>query len=278
MRGDILRAGDLVAPLQGCRYLIHAAALYSFARVKRDAIWATNVKGTASLLEAARLAKVERVVVTSSSATVGPASEGTTPTEDNCPKPHGPRSVYHRSKLEQERVVLAAQIPTVLLLPTTPVGPGDRRPTPTGKMIVDFMKGRIFASMSGGLNLVAVEDVARAHVLALKRGQPCERYLIGGTNMLLDELWSRLAVLCRRRPPRVKLPYHVALAFGLLDEMRCRFGRGAEPLAPLEAVEMGRHLMFVDSQRAKEVLGFRAGSATDALERAVSWFRVNGYA
>jgi dihydroflavonol-4-reductase len=180
-------------------------------------------------------------------------------------------------------VALAAQIPVVLVLPTAPVGPGDWKPTPTGKMIVDFMRGRIFATLGGGLNVVAVEDVARAHVLALQYGRPRERYLVGGENFSLSELWERLAQICDRKAPTMRIPYRLAFTFGLADELRCqlfRKGKGglSAPLIPLEGVRMARHYMYASSAKAQSELGYEATSVNAALERAVRWYRDNGYA
>jgi dihydroflavonol-4-reductase len=273
--------------MEGCRYLVHVAALYSFSPGQRDGIWATNVRGSAGLLEAARIAGIERAVVTSSSATVGPARGDRPATEedwaDETDIPRVSLSGYHHSKLEQERVALAAQVPAVLLLPTTPIGPGDWKPTPTGKMVVDFMGGRIFASLEGGLNVVPVEDVAQAHVLALQHGRERERYLLGGENLSLADLWSRLARICGRKPPTYRIPYHLALALGWADEIRCRLsartGSGsAAPLVPLEGVHMARHRMYVSSEKARTELGYSPTSVDAALERAVRWYRDHGYA
>src|SRR5438067_7528251 len=246
VQGDLLRSGDLVRPMAGCRYLVHVAALYSFSPARRGEMWATNVRGCAGVLEAARIAGVERAVVTSSSATVGPARGDRPATEDDRAVDAASSSAYHHSKREQERVALAARVPAVLLLPTAPVGPGDWKPTPTGKMVLDFMRGRIFATLGGGLNVVAVEDVARAHVLALQYGRPRERYLVGGENISLSQLWERLAQICGRTAPTFHIPFRLALTLGFADELRCRlFRKGisgmAAPLIPLEGVRMARH-------------------------------------
>jgi dihydroflavonol-4-reductase len=179
--------------------------------------------------------------------------------------------------MQQERAALAAQIPVVLVLPTAPIGPGDWKPTPTGKMVVDFMRGRIFATLSGGLNVVAVEDVARAHVLALQYGRPGERYLVGGENMSLSHLWERLAQICGRRAPTARIPFQLALALGWADELRCRLSHRGAPLIPLEGVQMARHHMYVNVAKAHTELGYEATSVTAALERAVRWYRDNGY-
>lgn len=283
VKGDLLSPGALVRPMDGCRYLVHVAALYSFSPDQRRSIRATNVLGTSGILEAARIAGVERAVVTSSSATVGPARQGRPATEGDRADGLDQGSPYHRSKLEQERAALAARVPAVLLLPTAPVGPGDWKPTPTGKMVVDFMRGRIFATLDGGLNVVPVEDVAQAHVLALTHGTPRERYLIGGENLSLQELWTRLATICGRKAPTRRIPYGLALTMAWGDELRCRIskrtaGAAPAPLVPLEGVHMARQLMYVSSDKARAELGYNPSSATEALGRAVRWYRDHGYA
>lgn len=274
--GDLLRAGDLARAMDGCRYLVHCAALYSFAPRDRALMQRVNVAGTASLLDAAHVAGVERAVVTSSSATVGPARNGR-PARESDHADDGDHSAYHRSKLLQERAALAARVPVVLLLPTTPIGPGDRRPTPTGRLVLDFARGRVFARPpgAGGLNLVAVEDVAHAHVLALRSGRPRERYLIGGENLTFDQLWHALSEASGRPVPRWTIPYGVAAALGLADEVRCRL-TNATPVIPLEGLRMSQDLMHVESAKAMTELGYQPSSARDALARAVAWYRARG--
>ncbi len=280
--GDILHAGNLVQYMKGCRYLVHVASLYSLSAGMHRQLFATNVRGCAGVLEAARLAGIERAVVTSSSSTVGPADGEHPATEEDWDVQDG-FSAYHQSKLQQARVALAAQIPVVLVLPTAPVGPGDWKPTPTGKMVVDFLHGRIFATLGGGLNVVAVEDVARAHVLALHSGRPGERYLVGGENLSLSQLWQRLAQICGRAAPTVRIPFPLALTLGWADELRCRMFRNktggmTAPLIPLEGVRIARHHMYVSSAKAQSELGYTATSVNAALEQAISWYRDNGYA
>jgi dihydroflavonol-4-reductase len=260
--GNLLEPGRLAREMLGCRWLVHVAALYSFKPSERAAVWETNVQGTAGLLEAARIAGIEKVVMTSSSATLEPGLDGG----------------YHHSKAEQERVALAAQIPLVFVLPTAPVGPGDWKPTPTGKIIVDFLKGRIFGSVTGGMNLVNVDDVARAHVLALERGAAGKRYVIAGENVSFDELWRRLGLISGRQSPRLRVPHKLAVFLGSLDELRCRIAPGAQPVIPLEGVRMSRHLMYADGEPARVELGFEAKSVAEALTQAVSWYRAAGYA
>ncbi len=261
VRGDLRDVGAFARALHGCRYLVHCAALYSFAPRDRAAIRSVNVEGTESLLLAAHLAGVERVVLTSSSATESHAQSG-----------------YHRSKLDQERAAFAARIPVVALLPTAPVGPGDRKPTPTGRLVLDFARGKIVAKApgSGGMNLVAVEDVARAHVAALSRGTIHERYIVGGENLSMDEIWQLLSEVTGRPVPRWRAPYALAFTAAAVDEMRCTI-TGATPAVPLEGVRLSRERMYAASSRAQHDLGYAATPVRAALERAVQWFRANGY-
>ena len=277
--GDLRRPGELLPALRGCRYVVHCAALYSFAPRDRSALRSVNVLGTAGLLEAARIAGIERAVVTSSGATVGPAHRGGAPATETTWAVNGVHSAYHHSKLEQEYATLAARVPAVLVLPTTPVGAGDARPTPTGRLIVDFLGGRVFAAPPrGGANLVAVEDVAGAHVLALERGRPGERYLIGGDNLDLDQVWRLLAEVTGRPVPRWRIPYAVAVLMGWIDEARCRLLPRAQPRVPLEGVRMSIQWMHIDDTKARVNLGYRPGPVRPALERAVAWYRTHGYA
>jgi len=278
VEGDVLRSGELVRQMEGCRYLVHTASLYSFSPRAHDGMLATNVRGCAGLLETARLAGIERAVLTSSSSTVGPGVEGRLATEQDWAEESG-TSAYHHSKLLQERAALAVQIPVVLVLPTAPVGPGDWKPTPTGKMIVDFQRGRMFATLGGGMNVVAVEDVASAHVLALQYGRAGERYLVGGENMSLSQIWAHLAAICGRSVPTMRIPLSLAMTLGYADELRCRFShQEAAPLVPLEGVRMARHHMYISDTKAQAELGYASTPVAAALERAVRWYRDNGYA
>jgi dihydroflavonol-4-reductase len=261
VEGDLRNVGGFARALRGCRYLVHCAALYSFAPRDRRALRAVNVDATASLMLAAHLGGIERGVLTSSSATLGHA-----------------RSGYHRSKLDQERAAFAARLPIVALLPTAPVGPGDRKPTPTGKLVLDFMRGKIVAKApgDGGMNLVAVEDVARAHVAALTRGSIGERYVIGGENLSMDTIWQMLAEISGKRMPSWRAPYVLTLAAAYADELWCGITGGA-PNVPVEGVRLARERMYADSSNAQRDLDYRPTSVRSALERAVTWYRENGY-
>jgi dihydroflavonol-4-reductase len=275
--GDLSDVGAFARALDGCRYVVHCAALYSFAPRDRAMMRRVNVVGTASLMEAARIAGVERVVHTSSSATLGASHDGVPRTETDF-APEGRSDGYHHSKVEQERAALAGRVPVVALLPTAPVGPGDWKPTPTGQMILDFARGKMFAKPPrGGLNLVPVEDVARAHVAALQAGAPGERYILGAENLLLDDVWQLLSGVTGKPMPRWRVLDGVALAIAQMDELRCRMQKHAQPFVPVEGVRMARERMFADSSKARRDLRFAPGSVRDALSRAVEWYRTNRY-
>jgi dihydroflavonol-4-reductase len=275
--GDLRAPGALVPALRGCRYLIHTAALYSFAPRDRATIAEVNVRGTEGILEAARMAGVERCVVTSSSAALPPASGARPATESDWATGGHSAGTYHASKLAGERAALSAPITVTTVLPTAPVGPGDHRPTPTGKIVVDLLRGRMPATLGGGMNIVAVEDVAAAHVLALERGRPGERYIAGGVNLSLAELWRLISRAAGRPERAIRLPYAIAATAARVDGVRVRI-TGGEPAVPLEGVHMGRLEMYSSSAKAAAELGYRPSSATDAIERAVRWYREHGYA
>jgi dihydroflavonol-4-reductase len=272
IRGDLRDVGNFAHSLEGCRYLVHCAALYSFAPKDRALMQAINVAGTETLLAAAHVAGLERAVVTSSSSTVGPSHDGRGVNESATPAPHDAPSGYHASKREQERVTTSARIPAILLLPTAPIGPGDAVPTPTGRLVRDFMRGRMVARPpAGGMNLVPVEDVARANVAALTRGRPGERYLLGGDNLTLDAVWDLLAEVTGQPAPRARIPVPVLNAIAYVDEARSAV-MNATPVVPVEGVRMAQDFMWVDSSKAASELGFHAGSVRDAVRRAVEWY------
>ncbi len=222
------------------------------------------------------MAGVERAVLTSSSATLGAARDGRVRTEEDYAQGGG--SGYHHSKVEQERAAFAARVPVVALLPTAPVGPGDVKPTPTGQLVLEYAKGKIFAKppLGGGMNLVPVEDVARAHVTALQRGRTGERYILGGDNLTLDEVWALLSTVTGKKMPARRAPAWLALGIAHVDETRARLTR-TRPFVPVEGVRLSRDLMFADSAKARRELDFQPGSVTSALERAVHWYRAHGY-
>jgi dihydroflavonol-4-reductase len=275
--GDLRAPASLLPALRGCRYVIHTAAVYSFSPRDRAAITLVNIRGTESLLAAARLAGVERCVVTSSSSALAPATGSRPVTERSWAESPANPTTYHASKLVAERAALRALIPVTTVLPTAPVGPADRRPTPTGRIVVDLLRGRMPATLRGGMNLVAVEDVASAHVLALEHGRPRERYIAGGVNLSLAECWRLIASAAGRRARAFPLPYAIAATSARLDELRVR-AVGGSPVVPLEGVHMGRLEMYTSSAKAVDELGYLPSSVGAAIERSVRWYRANGYA
>lgn len=279
--GDLERPGELVRALEGCRYLVHCAAQYSFAPKDRASIARVNVLGTAGLFAAAHLAGVERGIVTSSSAAVGHARGDILPSEESyAHEPRHPRSPdYHESKLLQERAAFASRLPAIAVLPTAPVGPGDWKPTPTGGIIVDFMRGKMIARppASGGMNLVDVEQVAAAHVAALEHGRIGARYIAAGENLSFDAIWELLAQLTGRAAPRARAPVPLMYAAAFVEEARARVTGGA-PFVPLEGVRMSQERMFVDAARTNAELRIEPRPVRDALARAVAWYREHGYA
>ncbi|MGH9444399.1 MAG: hopanoid-associated sugar epimerase, partial [Terriglobia bacterium] len=264
--GDLRDISSLRAALRGVHHVYHVAADYRLWSKNPNEIYENNVEGTRNLLRAAREAGVDRFVYTSTVGTIvlprpGPLPDETTQAQLNDMIGH-----YKRSKFLAEQEALRAShegLPVVIVNPTTPVGPGDWKPTPTGQMIVDFLNGKMPAYVDSGLNIVAVEDVAAGHVLAAGRGRVGERYLLGGKNMTLKEIFTALARLTGRPAPRWQIPYALALAAGSLDGAISAFA-GRKPRIPVEGVRMARHKMFVDCSKAVRELDFHPGPAEDA--------------
>jgi dihydroflavonol-4-reductase len=237
------------------------------------------VGGTERLLEAAEKSGVERFVYTSTVATIAVPRHGALPNESIAASIDEMIGHYKRSKFQAEQVAIAAARkggPVVIVNPTAPVGPLDWKPTPTGKIILDFLNGKMPAYVDTGLNVAPVEDVAMGHLLAADKGRFGERYILGGTNMTLKEILQALAPIAGRPAPRVKLPHAVALAAGYADEFVSRIA-GREPKIPVEGVKMSRHRMFVETGKAERELGYTHSSIPAALERAVRWYESNGY-
>jgi dihydroflavonol-4-reductase len=269
--GDVLDADALVRAMRGGDAVFHLAAVYSYARGHAREMQAVNVDGTRAVLDAAARAGVRRVVHTSSCATCGPVA-GRAATEADEPPGWELAVPYKRTKLEGERLALAAArngLDVVVVNPTTPVGPGDRRPTPTGKMVADVARGRARAYLTGAaLNVAAVEDVAAGHLLAFERGRPGTRYLLGGENLSLRKVFAIVAQAAGRRPPRIGVPW--ALAYGV-----SRFGDaalrpiGREPsLLVVDEVRLARLPMAFDDARARSELGYESRPAAQALAAA----------
>jgi dihydroflavonol-4-reductase len=277
--GDLRDPASLDRALAGVRRVFHVAADYRLWSRRPEEIYESNVQGTRNMLEAARRARVERFVYTSTVATIAVPRQGALPDEETQARLDEMIGHYKRSKFlaEQEALRAAADgLPVVIVNPTAPVGPGDWKPTPTGKIILDFLCGRMPAYVDTGLNFVAVEDVAAGHWLAAERGRAGERYILSGRNMTLKDLLDVLAVLTGRRAPWVRLPHAVALAAGYADTWISR-ALGREPQIPVEGVRMSRHKMWVDSSKAGRELGYQPGPVEAALKRAVRWYETHGY-
>jgi dihydroflavonol-4-reductase len=276
--GDLRDPQSLERAVAGCGLVFHVAADYRLWVRDPGELYRSNVEGTRNLLEAARKHGVEKVVYTSTVGCIG-VPKGGTGDETEPVTLEEMKGAYKRSKFLAERVALdfaAAGFPVVVVNPTAPVGDHDVKPTPTGGIVLDFLKGAMPAFIDTGLNLVDVRDTAEAHLLAAERGRPGERYIVGCENLTLAGIFQKLAGLTGREAPRVKLPYAVAYAAGVVTTGWARV-TGKPPRAPLDAVRMARKKMFVSHEKARRELGFAPGSVDAALGRAVEWFRANGY-
>jgi dihydroflavonol-4-reductase len=277
--GDVRSRTTLREALRGVSRVFHVAADYRlWAKTPQD-FYETNVQGTRHLLELASAAGVDRVVHTSSVATIAVPRPGVLPDESTIARLDEMVGHYKRSKLLAEQEVLraaAAGLPAVVVNPTTPIGQGDWKPTPTGRILVDFLRGRMVAHVETGLNLVAVEDVAAGHLLAAERGVVGERYVLGSRNVTLKELFAMLSRVTDRRAPRATIPHGLALAAAYVSHA-VAWIRGTDPAIPIDGVRMARHAMFVDDSKARRELGFEPGPIEPALARAVQWYVDNGY-
>ena len=277
--GDLRDVGSLERAMQGVRRVFHVAADYRLWTPRPEEIYENNVEGTRKLIAAAQNAGVERIVYTSTVATIAVPRHGALPNEDTHATLAEMIGHYKRSKFLAEQVAVEAAakgVPVVIVNPTAPVGPWDWKPTPTGRIILDFLKGKMPAYVDTGLNVAAVEDVAAGHLLAAEKGRVGERYILGARNMTLKQILDALSAITGRPAPRVRLPHAVALAAGYADQLFSRLA-GREPQIPVEGVKMSRHRMFVESDKAERELGYRPTSVEAALERAVRWYEQHGY-
>jgi len=281
VEGDLTDPASLARAVDGCRYVIHVAADYRLWVPDPAAMLRANVEGSRALLLAAQSRGVERMVYCSSVAALGLTSDGSPADETTPVHPEKIIGVYKRSKYLAEQAVLDLvrdhAMPVVIVNPSTPVGPRDIKPTPTGKMIFDAATGKMPAYVETGLNIVHVDDVAEGHALALERGEIGERYILGGEDMALGDLFALVAQVAGRKPPRVKLPlaplYPVALACEALAR-----GFGVEPVVTRETLAMARKKMFFSSAKARARLGYAPRPAVQAIEDAVGWFRLQAAA
>jgi dihydroflavonol-4-reductase len=279
--GDLRQPESLRSAIRGCDALVHVAADYRLWVRDPQQMYAANVDGTRELLRIAREEGVARAVYTSSVATMGFKADGTIVNEETPVTLADMIGHYKRSKFlgEQEAIAAAKAGQHVMILnPTTPIGPGDAKPTPTGRIIVDFLNKKFPAYVDTGLNLVDVEEVARMHVIALDRGVPGERYILGGENLTLKQILDRMSAITGLPSPTMKVPHAVAMAFALFDETVTGKLRGKEPRATVEAVRMGKKMMFASSAKAERDLGFQTLPVYPALRAAIDWFIAHGYA
>ena len=271
--GDLRDADSLQRAVAGCGLVFHVAADYRLWAADPTELYRSNVDGTRNLLEAARAAGVERLVYTSTVGCIGipPGGVGDETQPVAIEQMSG---AYKRSKFMAEQVALEfarAGFPVVIVNPTAPVGDHDVKPTPTGKIILDFIRGDMPAYIDTGLNLVDVRDVALGHLLAAEKGRAGERYILGNRNMTLREILEMLAQITGKKAPTIQLPYAVAYAAGVLTTAWAKVS-GKPPRAPLDAVKMARKKMFVSQAKAERELGFHPGPVEGALRRAVEWF------
>ncbi|HXP85747.1 MAG TPA: hopanoid-associated sugar epimerase [Bryobacteraceae bacterium] len=278
VQGDLRDRASLARAVEGCGVVFHVAADYRLWTREPEEMYRSNVDGTRALLEAARKAGVERVVYTSTVGCIGLPAGGVG--DESSPVTlEEMRGPYKRSKFLAEQVALefaAGGFPVVIVNPTAPVGDHDFKPTPTGKIVVDFVRGKMPAYLDTGLNVVDVRDVAQGHLAALERGRLGERYILGSENLTLEQIFSQLASMAGRKPPRIRIPYAVAYAAGVVSTAVANV-TGKEPLAPLDGVRMARKKMWVRHDKAARELGYAPGPAAGALRRAVDWFLSNGY-
>jgi dihydroflavonol-4-reductase len=279
--GDLREPEKLRSAISGCDALVHVAADYRLWVRDPEQMYAANVGGTRELLKLAREIGVPRVVYTSSVATMGFKVDGTIVNEETPVALADMIGHYKRSKFlgEQEAIQAAKAGQHVMILnPTTPIGSGDAKPTPTGRIIVDFLNKQFPAYVDTGLNLVDVDEVARMHVAALERGTPGERYILGGENLTLKQILDRMSAITGLPSPTMKVPHAVAMAFAFFDENITGKLRGKEPRATVEAVRMGKKMMFASSAKAERELGFQVLPVYNAMRSAIEWFVANGYA
>src|ERR1700722_19035103 len=277
--GDLRDRASLAAALKGARFLFHAAADYRLWARDAEEIHRNNLEGTRLIMEEALSAGVERVIYTSSVATLKVIEDGSA-TEDR-PLAEGEGiGAYKRSKVEAERLVEAMiqrdGLQAVIVNPSTPIGPRDVRPTPTGRIIVEAASGRMPAFVETGLNLAHVDDVAAGHIAALERGRICERYILGGPNVLLGDMLADIAGLLGRRPPTVKLPRTILYPVAYGAEVLARL-RGVEPFITSDGLRMARHHMFFDDSKARRELGYISRPYVEGLADAIAWFRAHGH-
>jgi dihydroflavonol-4-reductase len=276
--GDLRDTASLDRAMKGVKRVFHVAADYHLWAKRSKDIYDSNVGGTKNILAAAKRAKVEQFIYTSTVATIA-VDRPSQPNESTDARLDEMVGHYKRSKWLAEREALAAAkegLPVIVAMPTTPVGPWDWKPTPTGKIVVDFLNGKMPGYVETGLNFVGVEECAAGHLLIAEKGKVGQRYLLGGENMTLKQLLDTLAKLTGLPAPTLKIPHGLALSVAYASTIFSRM-IGKAPGIPVEGVKIAQHTMFVDCSRARKELGFQAGPVSAALDRAVRWYQANGY-
>ena len=281
VQGDLRDAASLATAVQGCDAMIHTAADYRLWVPDPAEMLRTNVDGTVALIEAAMAAGVSRIVYTSSVATLGLKDDGTSSDETSAATLNAMVGVYKKSKFLAEQAVrsLIAErgAPVTIVSPTAPFGPWDRKPTPTGRIVVEAASGRMPAYVDTGLNVVHVDDVAAGHLLALDKGVIGESYILGGENHTLRWIIEQVTALAGRSPPLLRLPHWLVLPIAAMSEGMARAGVVREPIATIDELRMARHLMYFSSEKASRELGYRFRPAIVALRDALDWFVAHGY-
>jgi len=279
VEGDLLDFDSLRRGMDGCEQVYHVGALYSFWVRPRRLIYDVNVEGTRNVLKAAKDERVEKVVYTSSVATLGLLEDGQPADETTAVNFSNIIGDYKKSKYLAEKVALefAQDLPVVIVNPSFPVGPRDIKPTPTGQTILDFLNRKMPAYVDTGMNVVDVEDVALGHLLAAEKGRVGERYILGGENLTMKQLLDLLAEITGLPAPRFRLPYYPVLAMSFLNAGFCTLFPSCTPRMTPQTIRMSRHLMFFDPSKAVEELDFPQTPAREALGKAVAWFEENGY-
>jgi dihydroflavonol-4-reductase len=278
--GDLRDPESLKKAMAGCEFVFHVAADYRLWVRDPEQMYRSNVEGTRAIIRAAQECGVRRVIYTSSVATMGFTREGHIAREDSPVSIKDMVGHYKRSKFMAEQIALEAGrngANVVVVNPTTPIGEYDIKPTPTGRIVVDFLKRKFPAYVDTGLNLADVREVARGHLLAMEKARPGERYILGGTNLTLKQILDKLSQLTGLPAPTMKVPHAVAMGFAIFDQFFTGTILGKEPRATIDAVKMGRKKMFAASTKAEYELGYKVLPVEDALRRAVEWFQTNGY-
>ena len=279
IEGDILDRQSVDSAVRGCEAVFHVAAAYTFWSKDRTNVARTNIQGTINVLEAARRARVSRTVYTSTVGTIGLPKQGQG--DENTPlNPETLHGHYKNSKhqAEQEALNIAANdMPVIVVNPTLPVGPWDVKPTPTGKIILDFLRRKVPAYLKTGMNVVDVADVVDGHILAMEKGRPGERYILGNQNMSLKDLFDMISKLTGFSAPRIRLPYWLVVSLGYADQFAEGTLLGKEPTIPLEGVLASKVPAYVNCDKAVRELGQPQRSIEDALKQSINWFIDHGY-